>query len=165
MSSIRISALGLGLALALGWAARPQPAEGRPSRDADEAAVRAVVQAYVDAREAQDPKQIQPLLTADADQLVSDGVWRRGREELVQGMLQSSKRTGGRRTIEVETVRFVSSTVALADGRYRQTGLAGANRDMWTSLVLVRDGKSWRITAIRNMLPAPPAAPAAPKGS
>jgi uncharacterized protein (TIGR02246 family) len=162
-----MASFGFGVALLAGWLARPQPAESRPSRTADEAAVRAVVQAYVDAREAQDPRQIQPLLTADADQLVSNGEWRRGREALVQGMLQSSKRTGGKRTIEVERVRFVAPGVALADGRYRQTGLAGgARRDMWTSLVLVREGKSWRITAIRNMLPAPPAAPApeTPKG-
>ena len=133
-------------------------------RAADEAAVRAVVQAYVDAREAQDPKAIDPLLTADADQLVSDGVWRRGKEELVQGMLQSSKRTGGKRTIEVKTVRFLAPTVALADGPYRQVGLTGgSSRDMWTSIVLTREGKTWRIAALRNMLPAPPAAPADPK--
>jgi len=154
----------LAAAAAAGWALLPLPAQSRPSRANDEASVRAVVQQYVAAREAQDPKLIQPLFTTDADQLVSDGVWRRGREVLVQGMLQSSQRTGGRRTIEVETVRFLAPTVALVDGRYRQTGLnSGANRDMWTSLTLVREGKTWRITAIRNMLPAPSSAPTSPK--
>jgi hypothetical protein len=39
-------------------------------------AFRAVVQKYVDAREARDPKAIEPLFTADADQLVSDGTAR-----------------------------------------------------------------------------------------
>jgi uncharacterized protein (TIGR02246 family) len=159
----RYRALSVSLVLSAtvaGWAVLPRPAQGRSSVANDEAAVRAVVQQYVAAREARDPKLIQPLFTGDADQLVSDGVWRHGREELVQGMLQSSQRTGGRRTIEVESVRFVAPTVALADGRYRQTGLVGgANRDMWTTLVLTREGKVWRITAIRNMLPAPPAAP------
>src|SRR5262245_33817560 len=52
----------------------------------EEAAVKAVVQKYVDAREAEDPKAIEPLFTADADQLVSDGTWRRGRDALVRGM-------------------------------------------------------------------------------
>jgi hypothetical protein len=45
--------------------------------------------------------------------------------------------------------------VALVDGRYIQTELTGAkDREMWTTLVLVRDPKGWEIAAIRNMLPA-----------
>jgi hypothetical protein len=28
---------------------------------------------------------------------------------------------------------------------------------MWTSFVMIRSGGRWRIDAIRNMLPAPPA--------
>lgn len=56
----------------------------------DEAAIRAVVQKYVEAREARDAKAIEPLFTADADQLVSDGTWRRGRDDLVRGMLEST---------------------------------------------------------------------------
>jgi hypothetical protein len=47
---------------------------GEPAApSADETAVRAVIQKYVDAREARDPKAIEPLFTEDADQLVSDG--------------------------------------------------------------------------------------------
>ena len=49
----------------------------------DETAVRQVIQRYVDARTARDARDIEPLLTPDADQLVSDGTWRRGRDELV----------------------------------------------------------------------------------
>lgn len=54
-----------------------------------EAPIRRLVQNYVDAREASDPKAIEALFTVDADQLVSDGTWRRGRDELVKGMLES----------------------------------------------------------------------------
>ena len=36
---------------------------------ADETAIRAIVQKYVDAREAKDARSIEPLFTADADQL------------------------------------------------------------------------------------------------
>jgi len=50
--------------------------------------------------------------------------------------------------------------VAVADGRYEISGLAGAEtRRMWTTFVVVRQNGTWRISAIRNMLPAPPAAP------
>ncbi len=126
----------------------------------DEAVVRAVVAKYVDARERIDPQAVEQLFTSDADQLVSSGEWRKGREAVVKGTMASSTNTGGKRTITVESVRFVTPDVAIADGRYELTGLAGGvARSMWTTIVLKRSGKEWRITAIRNMLPAA-AAPA-----
>jgi uncharacterized protein (TIGR02246 family) len=124
----------------------------------EEAAIRVVVQKYVDARERIDPKAVEQLFTADADQLVSSGEWRKGRDAVVKGTMASSSSTGGKRTITVETVRFVSSDVAIADGRYDLTGLAGgATRSMWSTFVFKKTGKEWRISAIRNMLPAAPA--------
>lgn len=121
----------------------------------DEAAIRAVVGKYVEARERIDPQAVEQLFTSDADQLVSSGEWRKGREAVVRGTMASSGNTGGKRTITVESVRFITPEVAIADGRYELTGLAGgATRSMWTTLVLKRTGKDWRITAIRNMLPA-----------
>jgi len=123
----------------------------------DEQAVREVVQKYMDARGRQDAVELEKLFTADADQLVSSGEWRKGRDELVKGTLASSQNTGGKRTITVESVRFVGPGVALADGRYELTGLAGgASRNMWTTLIMVHTREGWRITAIRNMLPAAP---------
>lgn len=123
----------------------------------DEAAIRAVVAKYVDARERIDPKATEELFTADADQLVSSGEWRKGREAVVSGSMASSRNSGGKRTITLESVRLLSSDVAIADGRYELVGQSGAaNRSMWTTLVLKREGKNWRITAIRNMLPAAP---------
>jgi uncharacterized protein (TIGR02246 family) len=125
-------------------------------RDEDAtAAVKQVIQRYVEAREARDAKDIEPLLTPDADQLVSDGTWRRGRDDLMKGMLESSRRNPARRTIAVESVRMLTPDVALADGRYTQKGLDGArDREMWTSITLKRLADGWKIAAIRNMLPA-----------
>ncbi|MFN0087026.1 MAG: YybH family protein [Blastocatellia bacterium] len=124
----------------------------------DEAAIREVVRQYVDARERIDPKAVEQLFTSDADQLVSSGEWRKGREAVVRGTMASSSNSGGKRSITLESVRFLASDVAIADGRYELTGLAGgATRNMWTTLVLKRTGKEWRISAIRNMLPAAPA--------
>ncbi|WZO95713.1 SgcJ/EcaC family oxidoreductase [Isosphaeraceae bacterium EP7] len=122
----------------------------------DDAAIRVVVQKYVDSREAKDPKAIEALLTEDADQLVSDGTWRKGRDVLVKGMLASSAKNPARRTIDVETVRHLSPDIALVDGRYRQLGGEGAGktREMWTAITLKRGPDGWRIAAIRNMLPA-----------
>ena len=123
----------------------------------DQPAIRAMVQRYVDAREAEDPKAIEPLFTEDADQLVSDGTWRRGRDTLVRGMLESSSRNPAKRSITVESVRFLSPDVALVDGRYIQKGAdGGKDREMWTAITLKRVVGGWRIAAIRNMLPAVP---------
>jgi uncharacterized protein (TIGR02246 family) len=115
------------------------------------------VKRYVDARARQDPNAIEALFTDDADQLTSSGEWRRGRAEVVKGTMASSQRTGGTRTITIETVRFPARGVAIADGRYEISGLAGgATRRMWTSFVLTGSDGAWRIAAIRNMLPAQP---------
>jgi len=128
------------------------------SDNGDEAAIREVVAKYVDAREKIDPKAVEELFTSDADQLVSSGEWRKGRDAVVSGTMASSRNSGGKRSITVESVRMLSPDVADADGRYELTGLAGgATRSMWTTLILKRSGKQWRIAAIRNMLPAPPA--------
>ena len=137
---------------------------GTPSAQAGlprEAEIHDVVRRYVAAREARDPKAIEALLTADADQLVSSGEWRRGRDAVVKGTLASSAATGGSRTITVETVRMLGPDGAIADGRYEISGLAGGEtRRMWTTFVMVRQNNTWRISAIRNMLPAPAAAAA-----
>ena len=129
---------------------------GQAPAAANDDAVRAVVRRYVEAREARDPKAVAALFTADADQLVSSGEWRVGRDNVVTGSLASSAQTGGKRTIDVERVRFVSADVAIADGRYSITG-EGNDRRMWSTFVIVKASGAWRIAAIRNMLPAAPA--------
>jgi uncharacterized protein (TIGR02246 family) len=122
----------------------------------DEAAIRQIVQKYVDARESMDAHAIEALFTGDADQLVSTGEWRKGRGEVVRGTMASSQSSGGKRTITVVSVRLVEPGVAIADGRYTIAGRAGAaSREMWTTLIMTRAAEGWRIAAIRNMLPAP----------
>ncbi len=121
----------------------------------EEAAIRQVVQKYVDARESRDAKGVEALFTADADQLVSTGEWRKGRPEVVKGTMASSQNSGGKRTITVTSIRFLAPDVAIADGRYEITGMNnGQSRKMWASLVLTREAGAWKIAAIRNMLPA-----------
>jgi uncharacterized protein (TIGR02246 family) len=150
---LRVAALAIGLILSLaglspaGRASSAQPANG-------EAAVREIVKRYVDARERADAAAIEALFTADVDQLVSTGEWRKGRDAVVRGSLANSKQTGGSRTIEIESVRFPSADTAIADGRYAITGGAQGDRHMWTSFVMTQTKDGWRITAIRNMLPA-----------
>lgn len=127
----------------------------------EDEAIRDLVARYNAAREMEDPKSIEALFTADADQLVSSGEWRHGRDSLVQGMLASSRGNPGDRTIAVERVRYVAPGVALADARYEIAASPGRPaRKMWSTFLAVKSGDGWRLAAIRNMLPAPAAAPA-----
>jgi uncharacterized protein (TIGR02246 family) len=122
----------------------------------DDTAIRALVQSYFDAREHRDPGRLAGLFTANADQLVSSGEWRKGRQALVDGVLASSARESGKRTIEIETIRHLTADVAIADGRYTITGAAGpaGPRNMWSAFILQKQNGRWFIAAIRNMLPA-----------
>jgi uncharacterized protein (TIGR02246 family) len=119
----------------------------------DDAAIRDVVRRYQDARERRDRDALVALFTPDADQLVSSGEWRRGREAVVTGGLASSAR-GGSRALAVERVRRAGNDVAIADARYEISGGEGGTRNMWSTFVLARQADGWRISAIRNMLPA-----------
>ena len=124
---------------------------------ANDAAIREVVQKYEDSRNATDSKAVAALFTADSDQLVSSGEWRKGRDAVVRGTMASSGATGGKRTLTVESIRYLAPEVAIADARYDLTGLAGGQeRHMWSAFLLKRTPEGWRIAAIRNMLPAAP---------
>jgi uncharacterized protein (TIGR02246 family) len=138
---LSVSVLSAALALAAG-----------PS---DEAAVKSLVAKYQQAREAGDRAALESLFTEDADQLVSSGVWRRGREAMLPGMLASSEGNPGVRTLTVETVRFIGADTALADARYVIAPPQGEARKMWSTFLALRTSSGWKFAAIRNMLPAP----------
>lgn len=126
-------------------------------RAADERAIRAVIQAFLDTREKNDAAALAALLTADVDQRQTSGNMRSGRDAVVSGSLATQQSTGGRRTITVDSLRFVGADVAIADGRYDSLGRAdGTDQRMLTSMVLRREGGAWKIAAIRNMLPSTP---------
>jgi uncharacterized protein (TIGR02246 family) len=123
----------------------------------DETAIRAVVQAFLDTRDKNDATALAALLTADVDQQQTSGNVRHGRDTVVKGSLATQQSTGGKRTITLQSIRFVTADVAIADGRYDSLGRAdGSDRHMLTSMVLRREGGGWKIAAIRNMLPTAP---------
>jgi uncharacterized protein (TIGR02246 family) len=121
-----------------------------PAASIEESRVAAVIQNYVKARNARDPKTIEALFTADADQYTTGGEWRRGREHVIPGTTRSTNQNPGIRSIDIAAVRFVTPDVAIADGTYT---IAGSDVQRWTTIVLKRERDEWRIAAIRNMLP------------
>jgi uncharacterized protein (TIGR02246 family) len=136
------------LVAALSLTAAAQPAK-------DDAAIRGLVKNYLEFRDRADTNALAAIFVADVDQLVSSGEWRRGRGELVKGTIASTGK-GGKRTLTVETIRYITSDTAIADARYELVGAADTRR-MWSTFVFVRQSGNWKIAAIRNMLPAAPA--------
>ena len=125
-------------------------AQAPPGTTSDDAAIRNLVHLFTQARERSDAKSIEALLTADVDQYTSAGEWRRGRERVVTGMIETSARNPGARAIEIAAVRFIAADVAIVDGGYK----TGADaRQLWTTILVKRDGAAWKIAAIRNVSP------------
>ena len=112
-----------------------------------------LIDQYNQARENKDTDLLENILTADVDQLVSSGEWRRGISTAVEGMLRSSNRNPGKRTITVEQIRFLNSEAAIVDTRYEIQLEDGAVRNLWSTFLVVRQEEEWKITAIRNMSP------------
>ena len=121
----------------------------------DEIAIRQLVQNYMQARNTKNAEATRSLFTKDADQLVSTGEWRKGIDGLVQGAMASSQKETGKSSITVESIRFLEPDIAIADGPYETSSAASpTTRKMWTTLIVKRTETGWKITAIRNMLPA-----------
>ena len=125
-------------------------AQAPASSSVEESRVVAVIQNYVKARNARDPKAIEALFTADADQYTTAGEWRKGRAQVIPGTARSTNQNPGIRSIAIAAVRFITPDVAIADGTYT---IAGSDVPRWTTIVLKREPNAWHIAAIRNMLP------------
>lgn len=109
---------------------------------------------YSEARENRDTLLLKTILTTDVDQLVSTGEWRNGIGTAVQGMLKSSANTPGTRTLTVDKMRMLNPTTAIVDCKYDIQNTDGTTRRMWSTFIVVVEKKAWKISAIRNMLPA-----------
>jgi hypothetical protein len=113
-----------------------------------------LIDQYSLAREKSDTVLLKTILTADIDQLVSTGEWRNGISSAVQGMLKSSADSPGTRTLQVDKIKMFNATSAIVDCRYEIQNTDGSVRKMWSSFIVVAEQQKWKITAIRNMLPA-----------
>ena len=93
----------------------------------DENAVRKLIGSYAEAREQHNAAGLSSILAPDADQLVSSGEWRRGRDELVRGMIASSERNSGARTIQVHPRKAggAGSFQVTVNGRLSDAATAG----------------------------------------
>lgn len=117
-------------------------------------AITALIDQYAEAREKRDTVLLKNILTKDVDQLVSTGEWRNGISAAVEGMLKSSANSPGTRALHVEKIRMLNPGSAIVDCKYEIQNKDGASRKMWSTFLVVADKKVWKISAVRNMLPA-----------
>lgn len=116
--------------------------------------ITSLIDQYARAREQRDTALLKTILTTDVDQLVSTGEWRNGIGAAVEGMLTSSATSPGTRTLGIEKIRMVHAHSAIVDCKYEILQKDGTTRKMWSSFIVVADKGAWKISAIRNMLPA-----------
>lgn len=116
--------------------------------------IASLIDQYALAREKQDTVLLKSILTEEIDQLVSNGEWRRGMQTAVEGMKRSSSSNPGERTLTVDNIRFLNAETAIVDTRYEIQNTDGTIRKMWSTFIVVYEADTWKITAIRNMLPA-----------
>ena len=129
-------------------------AQNTVENDKNEDAIHGLIDAYARARATKDTVLLNEILTDDIDQLVSTGEWRRSFETAKKGMLRSSSKNPGGRTLTVEQIRYLNSESAIADCRYEIANTDSSLRKMWSTFIVVFENDRWKITAIRNMLPA-----------
>ena len=115
--------------------------------------ISSLIDQYSEAREKRDTTLLKTILTSDVDQLVSTGEWRNGMSAAVEGMLRSSASTPGTRTLHIEKIRMLNSNSAIVDCKYEIQNKDGTARKMWSTFLVVAAKETWKISAIRNMLP------------
>lgn len=113
-----------------------------------------LISSYSEARQTKDTVLLKEILVENIDQLVSSGEWRKGIAEAIKGMMESSSENPGDRTLNVESIRFLNPDVAIVDSKYEIKNSSGTIRKMWSTFVVVTETEQWKISAIRNMLPA-----------
>ena len=126
------------------------------TNDKQSQAIYSLIDQYSQAREKRDTVLLKNILTTDIDQLVSSGEWRSGLKESTVGMMRSSANSPGTRTLKVEKIRFLNPQCAIVDARYEIQNVDGSLRKMWSTFIVVDQKNGWKISAIRNMLPAAP---------
>ena len=117
-------------------------------------AISEVISQYATARENRDTVLLKTILEAEVGQLVSTGEWRDGIASAVDGMMKSSAAAPGTRTLNIQKMRLLNPAAAIVDCKYNIQNQDGSIRGMWSTFLLVASRGNWKISAIRNMLPA-----------
>ena len=141
------------LALAATSCGAPQGTANSPQqdRDADEAAIHALLAEVEAAANQRDPARTAATYTPDGDIWIAGGPWVSGTAEIRQFEEEFYQTPGYRGwRVAIDTMRFVSPDVVLVEVSSATTLDSGEIRDRATLVVARRDGV-WKIAAVRIM--------------
>lgn len=144
------------LALAFTTIAHAQTAAGgpgAPGEAADEAAIRAIVTSVQDAWNAHDGKAFAAPFAADADYVVVNGMYLKGRDAIAQGHTQifTTVFKESRNAAAVRGVRFLRPDVAVVHVEWNMEARPGAEKARaLNTMVMTKDGGRWSIAAFHN---------------
>jgi uncharacterized protein (TIGR02246 family) len=133
----------------------------------DEAAIKSVMQAFMEAWNTHDAGVYAGLFTEDADFVNVMGLWMKGRSEIEQGHRQvfSTFLSDSYLRIIETTVRFLKPDVAVLHSTWEITGQRSPDgehslRDTGVlTAVTIRHNTDWQITTLQNTGLVPLAAP------
>ncbi|HEX8633257.1 MAG TPA: SgcJ/EcaC family oxidoreductase [Pyrinomonadaceae bacterium] len=122
---------------------------------ADETAIRRVVQGVQDAWNAHDGKAFAAQFAADADYVVVNGMYIKGREEIERGHVQifTTIYKDSRNVATVKSIRLLRPDVAVAhvewNLEFKVNDQPMKARGMNT-MIMTREGGKWSIAAFQN---------------
>lgn len=119
----------------------------------DEAAIRAIVQGVQDAWNAHDGRAFAAGFAADADYVVVNGMYVKGRDAIEQGHTQilTTVYRESRNVATVKGVRFIRPDVAVAHVEWNlEVSPGGEKARALCTMVLTKDGGKWSIAAFHN---------------
>ena len=145
----------------------PQPAAASPGSSADEAAIRAVMDAFSAAWGRHDAKALVATYMADADFTAPPGTVLRGSAAIEKGFAADHGASGLFRssTIKqtIDRIRFLKPDVAVLQGAFETSGAIGPQGAPLVPspkgrllLVFVKDGGQWKVASGMAMAPMGP---------
>ncbi len=119
----------------------------------DEAAIRAIVKGVEDAWNAHDGKAFAAGFAPDADYVVVNGVYLKGRDAIEQGHTQifTTLYRESRNAGTVKSVRFLRPDVAVAHVEWSlEVSPGGEKSRALNTMIMTKDGGKWSIAAFHN---------------
>ena len=130
-------------------------AQSSQNTSADESAIRQIVQQLQEGWNAHDGKAFAAPFAADADYVVVNGMYIKGREAIEQGHTQifSTIYKESKNAATIKGVRFLRPDVAVAHVEWNLEFRAGGETrrgHAMNTMVLTKEGGKWSIAAFHN---------------
>jgi uncharacterized protein (TIGR02246 family) len=133
----------------------------KASQNTDEAAIRQVVKQVEDGWNAHDGKAFAAPFAADADYVVVNGMYIKGREAIEKGHVSifTTIYKDSHNTAIIKSIRFLRPDVAVVHVEWNLEFKAGGEAQKghaMNTMVMTKDGDKWNISVFQNTPIAPP---------